>query len=178
MADKSSSNWIGEALNIGGQAVSGYGQYEAGKETAAAQSAEGRLKQIEYNRLADEALQNASTAMQQSAVQQALLRRQGRETAENALSAYAGSGVVAGQGSAAYVPSWIMGRAEEDVYEARREGEAQQQNLTKQAQAYTEAGNQAAKAGATAAKGTSKGNTIGTITSVLGTAASIANAFF
>jgi len=178
MADKSAGNWIGEALNIGGQAVAGYGQYEAGKQTAQAQSAEGALKQIEYNRLASEALQNASTAMQQSAIQQALLRRQGRETAENALSAYAGSGVVAGVGSASYVPSWIMGRAEEDVYEAKREGEAQQSNLTQQAAAYTEAGNQAAKAGAVASKGTSKANTVGTIGSVLGAAASIANAFF
>lgn len=136
------------------QAQSQLIQSSAQLRAAAAQQQEGTYKQIEYNRLAAEQRENAGRSLANAAIKAALLRRAGRETAENALAGYAASGVVSGTGSAAYVPAYIVGRAEEDAYSAFQEGKDTANQYTKQANAYITAGQQAKSASDTAAKGT------------------------
>lgn len=128
-------------------------QSQAQLRAAAAQQQEGTYKQIEYERLAQEARENASRAVVNAAQKAFLIRRAGRETAENALAGYAASGVVSGTGSAAFVPAFITGRAEEDAYSAFQEGKDSADQFTKQATAYVTAGQQSKSASDTAAAG-------------------------
>lgn len=128
-------------------------QSAAQMRAAAATAKEGEYKQIEYYRQATEAYDNANRATVNAAVKSALLRRAGKETAENALAGYAGSGVVSGTGSAAYVPAYIVGRAEEDAFSAFQEGKDTADQYTRQAEAYIKAGGQAREASDTAAAG-------------------------
>jgi len=177
VASVSSHSWtdiIGTGLKVGGSLMSNNAQNkatnaqyaieqqnaqsqliqsEAQLRAAAAQQQEGTYKQIEYNRLADEARENASRATINAAQKAYLIRRAGKETAENALAGYAASGVVSGQGSAAYVPAFIVGRAEEDAFSAFQEGKDSADQFTKQAAAYVTAGNQTKAASDTAAAG-------------------------
>lgn len=120
---------------------------------SAAEQNEGTYKQIEYNRLANEQTQNASRALTAAAQKAFLIRRAGKETAETALAGYAASGVVTGTGTAAYVPAYIVGRAEEDAFSAYQEGRDTAEQYTNQASAYINAGNQAKSASDTAAAG-------------------------
>lgn len=171
------SSWtdiIGTGLKVGGSLLGSYSQKQATNSqyqsqilqsqsqliqssaqlrAAAAQEQEGVYKQIEYNRLADEARENAARATVNAATKAYLLRRQGQETAENAVAGYAASGVTAGSGTAGYIPSYITGRAMEDAFSAFQEGKDSAEQYTKQADAYITAGNQARSASDTAAAG-------------------------
>lgn len=129
-------------------------QSQAQLRAAAAQQQEGTYKQIEYNRQASDAYENANRATINAAVKSALIRRAGRETAENAHAAYAASGVVSGTGSAAYVPAFIVGRAEEDAFSSFQEGEDSANQFRKQAESFITAGAQAKQASDIAAAGT------------------------
>lgn len=129
-------------------------QSQAQLRAAAAQQQEGTYKQIEYNRQAADAYENANRATINAAIKSALIRRAGRETAEDAHAGYAASGVVSGTGSAAYVPAFIIGRAEEDAFSSFQEGADSANQYRKQAQALISAGQQAKQASDIAAKGT------------------------
>lgn len=211
---------LGTGLQAGGSLLSAYSssqatsaQYQSDLATSqsqliqsaaqlrasAATQQEGTYKQIEYNRLAQESYDNAQRATLNAAIKQALIRRAGRETAENALAGYAASGVVSGTGSAAYVPAYIVGRAEEDAFSAFYEGQDQASQLTKQGNAYVTAGQQAKSASDIAAAGireqadalaqlasTTKSvagknkssSNVGTAATLLGSLGSIASAWF
>lgn len=171
------SSWtdiIGTGLKLGGSLLGSYAQKQstdnqyqsqilqsqsqliqssAQLRAAAAQEQEGVYKQIEYNRLADESRENAARATVNAATKAYLLRRQGQETAQNAIAGYAASGVTAGAGTAAYIPSFITGRAMEDAFSAFQEGQDSADQYTRQADAYITAGNQARSASDTAAAG-------------------------
>lgn len=173
----SSKSWtdiIGTGLKVGGSLLSNHAQSQASQaqyqsqlqtadsqliqasaqlRAAAAEQQDGTYKQIEYNRLAQEARDNAARATVNAAQKAYLIKRQGKETAENALAGYAASGVVSGVGTAAYVPAFIVGRAGEDAFSAFQEGQDSADQYTKQANAYITAGNQAKSASDTAAAG-------------------------
>lgn len=172
--DSSWTDIIGTGLKVGGSLLSSYSQSQATDaqyqsqvlqsqsqliqssaqlRAAAAQEQEGAYKQIEYNRLASEARDNAARATANAATKAYLLRRQGQETAQNAVAGYAASGVTAGAGTAAYIPSFITGRAMEDAFAAFQEGQDSASQYSKQADAYITAGNQAKSASDTAAAG-------------------------
>lgn len=171
---KSWTDIIGTGLKVGGSLLSSHAQSQASQaqyqsqvqtadsqliqssaqlRAAAAQQQDGVYRQIEYNRQAQEARENAARATANAAQKAYLIKRQGRETAENALAGYAASGVVAGEGTAAYVPAFIAGRAGEDAFSAFQEGQDTASQYTKQADAYVNAGNQARSASDTAAAG-------------------------
>ncbi|MGG6196150.1 hypothetical protein ACQV2B_18980 [Pantoea allii] len=172
--DKSWTDIIGTGLKVGGSLLSNHAQSQASQaqyqnqllsadsqlvqstaqlRAAAAEQQDGVYKQIEYNRLAQEARDNAARATATAAQKAYLIRRQGKETAENALAGYAASGVVAGTGTAAYVPAFINGRAGEDAFSAFQEGQDSADQYSRQADAYVNAGNQARSASDTAATG-------------------------
>lgn len=165
---------IGTGLKVGGSLLSSHAQsqaaaqqYDDGKQTAAsqiiqanaqlraadAQAQEGLYQQQEYFRQAQEARDNAARATANAAQKAYLIKRQGQETAENALAGYAASGVVSGVGTAAYVPAFIVGRAGEDAFSAFQEGQDTASQYTKQADAYVTAGDHAKTAGDLAAAG-------------------------
>lgn len=172
--DKSWTDIIGTGLKVGGSLLGSHAQSQASQaqyqsqlqtadsqliqssaqlRAAAAEQQEGVYKQIEYNRLSQEARENAARATANAAQKAYLIRRQGKETAENALAGYAASGVVSGAGTAAYVPAFIVGRAGEDAFSAFQEGQDSADQYTRQADAYINAGNQARSASDTAAAG-------------------------
>lgn len=172
--DSSWTDIIGTGLKVGGSLLGSYSQKKATDaqyqsqvqqsksqliqssaqlRAAAAQEQEGVYKQIEYNRLADEARENAARATVNAATKAYLIRRQGQETAQNAVAGYAASGVTAGAGTAGYIPSFITGRAMEDAFSAFQEGRDSADQYTRQADAYVTAGNQARSASDTAAAG-------------------------
>lgn len=171
---KSWTDIIGTGLKVGGSLMSSHAQSQSSQaqyqnqllsadsqlvqstaqlRAAAAEQQDGVYKQIEYNRQAQEARENAARATATAAQKAYLIRRQGKETAENALAGYAASGVVSGTGTAAYVPAFINGRAGEDAFSAFQEGQDSANQYSRQADAYINAGNQARSASDTAAAG-------------------------
>lgn len=114
---------VSGALSIGGQLLQHKAQSAQNKaETNAAKDEaqgvyEGALAQKnELYAQADDLDEMARRAAVAAAQKSFQIQRAGYETASTAISNYAGSGVVAGEGSAGYVPAHIVGAAAEDVY--------------------------------------------------------------
>lgn len=114
---------VSGALSIGGALLQHKSQKDQAKavEKATKQEAEGTYeaslaqKQELYQQAADleEMARRQKVAASMRSYQ---IERAGRETASAAISSFAGSGVVAGEGSAGIVPAHIVGSAAEDAF--------------------------------------------------------------
>lgn len=114
---------ISGALSIGGSLLQHRSQNDAAKAQAKAakQEAEGTYEaslaqKAELYQQAQDLEELARRQSVAASVRSYQIQRAGRETASAAISNYAGSGVVAGEGSAGLVPAHIVGQAAEDVW--------------------------------------------------------------
>ena len=114
---------ISGALSIGGALLSHKAQKDQAKqaEKAAKQEAEGTYEAslAQKNELYQQAADLEEMAKRQkvaASMRSYQIERAGRESASTAIQQYAGSGVVAGEGSAGIVPAHIVGTAAEDVF--------------------------------------------------------------
>lgn len=166
----STTSWgdlISTGLQIGGSLLQNHNANKA----AAAQADAGKAQQQDYLERAQDDAENAARARTNAALKASTIRQQGSDTAANAFAAYAGSGVIAGQGSAAFIPAHIYGQAEQDAYVALAEGNDQAALYEQQQAADTRAAGQYLTAGQIAASGTKSAAT----TTLLTQAGSLAN---
>lgn len=141
---------ISTGLQIGGSLL----QNHSASTQANAQIAAGKAQQQDYLERAQDDADNAARVRRNAALQAQVIRQAGSDTAANAFAAYAGSGVIAGQGSAGFIPAHIYGQAESDAFTALAEGNDQAALYEQQQAADTRAAGQYLTAGQIAASGT------------------------
>lgn len=114
---------VSGALQIGGAILGHKAEKDKAKteEKAAKAEANGQYEAAVAMRdeLYNQATDLEATAQRQSAaaaLRSFQIQRAGKEAAATAISNYAGSGVVAGEGSAGLIPAHIVGRSAEDSY--------------------------------------------------------------
>lgn len=114
---------ISGVAQIGGAILGHKASSDAAKQQAAAQRAEATGQFEAAKAIRAEMYQQASDLEDQAqrvsaaaAIRSYQIERAGREAAATATANYAGSGVVAGVGSAGLIPAHIVGRAAEDSY--------------------------------------------------------------
>ncbi|WP_225760227.1 hypothetical protein [Leclercia sp. Marseille-Q4284] len=150
---------VSGALSIGGALLQHKSQKDQAKAVAKAgkQEAEGTYeaslaqKQELYQQASDleEMAQRQKVAASLRSYQ---IERAGRESASTAIQQYAGSGVVAGEGSAGIVPAHIVGTAAEDVFTNIMNANDQIAQIQAQAAANRRQGNMKEQAGLLAKK--------------------------
>lgn len=114
---------VSGVLQVGGAILGHKSASKAADQEKAARTAEAngqfeaaKAMREELNQQANDLEAQAQRVSAAAAVRSYQIERAGREAAATATAGYAGSGVVAGVGSAGLIPAHIVGRAAEDSY--------------------------------------------------------------